>query len=167
MKACSISDVGIIKGISGYLGINVIESAFTGDYETRLTEKARKALACTEKYDFVILHINGADTCSHDRDFAKKVRFLERVDREVFSRVTATRHMKIAVICDHITSSRTGEHIFGSVPFLLYCNGSNGIGRFDEISCRNGFVTESPMRNILQAGAEQKPHTHTPYPSAG
>ncbi|MEM7819456.1 MAG: hypothetical protein QXD48_01365 [Candidatus Aenigmatarchaeota archaeon] len=150
-NACSISGVGIIKGISKYIGINIIKPKINEDYERNLRLRLNIALKCLKKYDFVLLHINGADICSHNKDFRKKVKFLESVDRNIFSELKKMENINIVVICDHATSSKTGEHIFGSVPFLLHTtkNKKNNIKKFDENNCKNGFKTKNPMKKIL------------------
>ena len=151
MRACSISGVNIIRGVSTYLGIDVIKTLLT-QIEDDLASRVRKAASALDKYDFVILHINGADTCGHDKNFAAKVRYIEKIDREVFSHITKLRHINIAVISDHITDSRTGEHVFGPVPFMIYSaedeNGENHVS-FDGKSCMKGFIADNPMKKFL------------------
>ena len=147
MKAASISGVNIIRGTSRYLGINVIDAPLS-QLENDLPARAKKAIDALERYDFVILHINGADTYAHNKDLRGKVGYIEKIDKEVFSQVIKIRHINIGVICDHITDSRSGEHVFGPVPFLLYvCNEENESRGFDE-SCRD-FVADNPMKKIL------------------
>ena len=150
MKACSISGVNIIRGTSMYLGIDVIDVPFS-QMENDLEFRAAKAVDALEKYNFVVLHINGADTYAHDRNFNGKVKYIEKIDREVFSRIIKIRHINIAVISDHITNSKTGEHVFGHVPFLVYSpdEDSGDQHQFDEKSCERSFVTDNPMKKIL------------------
>ncbi|MBI4174323.1 MAG: hypothetical protein HY517_01655, partial [Candidatus Aenigmarchaeota archaeon] len=149
LSACSISGVNIIRGTSKYLGIDVVDAPLT-QLEDDLPSRARKAVDALERYDFVILHINGCDTNAHNRDFGGKVRFIEKIDREVFSQLLKLRHINIGVISDHITDSASGEHVFGPVPFMLYAadeeNESEG---FDEKVCAKGFMTDSPMKKIM------------------
>ena len=149
LAACSISGVNIIRGTSKYLGIDVIDAPLT-QLENDLASRTKKAVDALEKYDFVILHINGCDTNAHNRDFSGKVRFIEKIDREVFSHLLKLRHINIGVISDHITDSRSGEHVFGPVPFLLYsADEENESEGFDEKTCANGFVTDNPMKKIM------------------
>ena len=149
MKACSISGVNIIRGTSKYLGIDILPAPLS-QLENDLQLRAKKAVDALERYDFVMLHINGADTKAHDKDFHGKVKYIEKIDSDVFSQVVKLRHINIAVISDHITDSRTGNHVFGPVPFLIYASeeDSDG-GKFDEKSCSNSFVADNPMKKIL------------------
>lgn len=148
MKACSISGVNIIRGTSKYLGIDVIPMPLT-QLENDLPARAKKAVDALEEYDFVILHINGADTFAHNRDFSGKVKFIEKIDKEVFSHIVKLRHINIAIISDHITDSKKGEHVFGPVPFLIYASDEDVEGgQFDEF-CTRSFVADNPMKKIL------------------
>ena len=152
VKACSISGVNIIHGISRYLGISIINMPLN-QLENDLHLRARKAIEALDRYNFVILHINGADTYAHDKNFAAKVKFLEKVDAEVFSQITKIRSINIAVISDHVTNSKIGEHVFGNVPFLIY-RPEEDIEeecRFDEKSCKGSFIADNPMKKILYA----------------
>ncbi|MBS3051373.1 MAG: hypothetical protein J4400_04445 [Candidatus Aenigmarchaeota archaeon] len=156
MKACSISGVNIVRGTSEYLGIDIINTPLS-QLEDDLLSRARKAADALEKYDFVILHINGADTNAHNRDFSGKVKYIEKIDREVFSQVVRLRHINIAVISDHITDSSTGNHVFGPVPFLIYAADEDADGgRFDEKSCRGSFVADNPMKKMLSVNFSYK-----------
>ncbi|MFA4820127.1 MAG: hypothetical protein WC613_04175 [Candidatus Aenigmatarchaeota archaeon] len=150
VKACSISGVNIIRGTSRYLGISIIDMPLS-QLENDLHLRARKAIDALDRYNFVILHINGADTYAHDKNFAAKVKFLEKVDAEVFSHITKLRSINIAVISDHITNSKTGEHIFGPVPFLIYSpeEDTEEEYKFDEKNCQGSFVSDNPMKKIL------------------
>ena len=148
MKACSISGVNIIRGTSRYLGIDILTAPLS-QLENDLHVRAKKAVDALERYDFVILHINGADTKAHDRDFHGKVKYIEKIDSDVFSQVVKLRHINIAVISDHITDSRTGNHVFGPVPFLIYASEEDADGgKFDEF-CVNSFAADNPMKKIL------------------
>ncbi len=148
LKACSISSVGIIKGISKYLGLDIFYYN-ENELETNIEEKTLKAIEALKKYDFVLLHINGADTYSHEKKYKEKVKYIEKIDSELFSYLYELKNIIIAVIGDHETSSKTGEHKFGIVPFLLY-SPDNIIERKTNFSEDNkDFITENPMGKIM------------------
>lgn len=151
ISACSISGLGIIRGVSRYVGIDVVNPNLNEDIEKSLTDRVNQAIRCLKGYDLIILHINGADTCAHNKQFGKKVKFLEMVDKQVFSRLVKLNSMNVAVICDHITSSKTGEHIFGPVPFLIKTvqHKNNHIARLNEYNCKRGFGDTQPMQKII------------------
>lgn len=152
LRACSVSGVGIIKGISKYLGIEIIEvSGATGHLNTNLLSKLNAALLASKKYDFVILHINGCDEAGHDKNFAEKKNFIEKIDRIVFSRLTK-KDLNLAISSDHQTSVITGSHQFGSVPFIIFSPDkklSNGIAKFSEKACEKGYFSKNFMKTVL------------------
>ena len=151
MNGCAISGMSVVVGVSRYLGLDILESQ-PAELETDLFLRARKALDALDSHDLVLLHINGLDVFSHDRDFPGKVKYLEKIDAEVFSQIVKLRNVNIAVICDHITCSSTGEHEFGPVPLLIYDSQeeedmqSRG---FDEKTCQHSFLADNPMKKIM------------------
>jgi 2,3-bisphosphoglycerate-independent phosphoglycerate mutase len=149
--ACSVSGIGIIKGISRYLGIKVATPNLSENYEKDLKSRIKLAEKMLKKYNFVMLHINGADIFGHDRDFKKKVAFLKKADNEIFSAINKLKDINIIVAVDHITSSKAGAHIFGKTPVLIY-NGrrKNNINKFDETTCKKGFRTANPMKMVIK-----------------
>ena len=147
----------VIKGIARALEMDVIEiSGATGDLKTNLSEKVLRALDALKKYDFVILHILGADVASHDKHQAQKRLFIEKIDREVFRRIIEYVDFDknlIAVTSDHVTSVKTGEHKSGFVPFTIYTRGikPNEVMKYDERSCKIGPVihVEDYMEEVI------------------
>jgi 2,3-bisphosphoglycerate-independent phosphoglycerate mutase len=139
----------VIKGIARAMDIHVEEvPGATADLKTDLKAKVLKALDLLNTYDFVVLHILGCDITSHDKNPKLGSMFIEKIDREVFKRILEYTNFEktLLVVCsDHPTSSKTGEHIQGFIPFLFYTSGieSNKIDKLDEKSCRQG-----PLINI-------------------
>jgi 2,3-bisphosphoglycerate-independent phosphoglycerate mutase len=116
--------------------------------KTDLKAKVLKALELLNSYDFVVLHILGCDITSHDKNPKLGSLFIDKIDREVFKRILEYTNFEktLLVVCsDHPTSSKTGEHIQGFMPFLFYTSGveSNKIEKLDEKSCKQG-----PLINI-------------------
>jgi 2,3-bisphosphoglycerate-independent phosphoglycerate mutase len=139
----------VIKGIARAMDIHVEEvPGATADLKTDLKAKVLKALEMLNSYDFVVLHILGCDITSHDKNPKLGSMFIEKIDREVFKRILEYTNFEktLLVVCsDHPTSSKTGEHIQGFIPFLFYTSGieSNNIEKLDEKSCKQG-----PLINI-------------------
>ena len=139
----------VIKGIARAMDIHVEDvPGATADLKTDLKAKVLKALDLLNSYDFVVLHILGCDITSHDKNPKLGSMFIEKIDREVFKRILEYTNFEktLLVVCsDHPTSSKTGEHIQGFIPFLFYTSGieSNKIEKLDEKSCRQG-----PLINI-------------------
>jgi len=76
------------------------------------------------------------------------------VDREVFGKILEYvdfGKVLLVVTPDHITSSKTGEHTAGFIPFMIYTKGiePNHIQKFDEKSCKQGPVIY-PMEEFME-----------------
>ncbi len=148
----------VIKGIARAMEMHVEKiPGATADLKTDFRSKTLKALDLLNKYNFVILHILGTDICSHDRNPRLGALFLEKLDREVFRRILEYGNFDkiLLVVCsDHPTSSKTGEHISGFMPFLFYTNGikANEVEKLDEESCKQGPVIniEDFMEEVLK-----------------
>jgi 2,3-bisphosphoglycerate-independent phosphoglycerate mutase len=152
MSACCIAASNVVNGIARYIGMKVIAvKGATGKTDTDLGAKMATAIEALKRYDFVLLHIKGTDTAAHDKNPKLKRTFLERIDRDICTWLLHLRNIDIAVATDHATSSKSGEHIFGPVPFMLYSpHGLSGrIGRFDERGCLTGFTVHNPMERLL------------------
>jgi len=149
LNGACIAASPVIKGIARAMQIHVEEvPGATADLKTDLKAKVLKALELLNTYDFVILHILGCDITSHDKNPKLGSMFIEKIDREVFKRILEYTNFEktLLVVCsDHPTSSKTGEHTQGFIPFFFYTNGieSNKIEKLDEKSCRQG-----PLINI-------------------
>jgi len=146
--AC-IGATPIIKGVCRSMEMEVPDiSGALGDHKTNLGEKTLKALDLLNKKNFVILHIKSCDVFAHDKKPSMKRLFIEKVDREVFRRILEYADFEkimIVVTSDHPTSSKTGEHLEGFMPFTIYTKGieANKVEKFDEETCKLG-----PLVNI-------------------
>ena len=152
LRACCVTGVTVIKGISRYLGIDVIDvKGANGHVNTNLRNKVEAVLRAIKRYDFVLLHINGADEAAHDRNPTLKKKFIERVDREVFGRLI-DKNVSMVVTCDHVTNSKTGNHELGEVPFLIYSPRKTyrGVENFCEVACRRGIATRNLFKLMLR-----------------
>lgn len=148
ITAGAVGNDTIFNGMTAYLGMEVVTTRETGEIEDNLEEKLNEAKMLLQRKEMVFLHIKGPDTFSHDKDLEGKATFLEEVDAAVFGQLP--EDTAVAIISDHATSCVTGDHTFATVPFLVF-NGkaSNGLPRFDEVTCQQGFREDNPMEKIL------------------
>jgi 2,3-bisphosphoglycerate-independent phosphoglycerate mutase len=158
LRGACVAASPVIKGIARAFEMDVFDvSGTTGDLKTDMKAKLLKALEVLNNYDFVILHILGCDVASHDKKPNLKRLFIERIDREVFAKVMEYVNFDntlLVVTSDHPTSSKTGEHVPGFLPFVLYTKGieSNHIQKLDEENCKQGPVIniEEFMEEVLK-----------------
>lgn len=86
----------------------------TADIDTDLHEKTENALELIRSYDFVMLHINGTDECSHRKDKQQKLSFIKKIDKQVISYILKNNTAaELIITADHETSHITGQHIKG------------------------------------------------------
>ena len=88
-----------------------------------------KAAAAIDKFskgkDFVYIHLEGPDECSHQGDLEGKLTCLSRIDKIVVNNVHkylegCGEDYKILVVPDHRTPVSLRTHSSEPVPFVLY-----------------------------------------------
>lgn len=113
----------IVKGIAKAMDMYCpdIKNA-TAEVDTDLKEKAKKTLELSLKYDFTMLHINGADEASHRKDEKQKHEFIKKIDNEVVSYLIKSLPQQTALIVtsDHATDVKTGEHKNEPVDYFIF-----------------------------------------------
>ena len=81
--ACVAGDRTIL-GLATWLGAETHTAPeMTANLDTDLEAKFSAAASALKRNDVVILHLKGADIAAHDQRPDLKVRYLERVDREL------------------------------------------------------------------------------------
>ncbi|NLL38855.1 MAG: cofactor-independent phosphoglycerate mutase [Clostridiales bacterium] len=127
LKGAIISAVPLCKGIGTLMGMKVIEvDGATGVLQTNYEGKAEAAVkALLDGFDFVAVHIEAPDECSHDRDLEGKIKAIENIDSRVIAPVLKALEEKqmdfrMLILSDHRTLSTTGAHDGDPVPFILY-----------------------------------------------
>lgn len=108
--------VGIAKAMNMFLP--VLNNA-TAEVDTDLVEKSRKTLELSKEYDFVLLHINGADESAHRKNEEEKLNFINKVDSEVIGYLMKNidTNTSLIVTSDHGTSAKSGNHVNGEVEY--------------------------------------------------
>ncbi len=127
LRGSVISAVDLIRGIGRCAGLDIIDvEGATGTIETDFSGKAKAAVdTLLSGKDFVYLHIEAPDECSHQGDISKKIRALELIDREVVGHIKGAmdksgEDYRLMVIPDHPTPISIRTHSSDPVPFLIY-----------------------------------------------
>lgn len=122
-----ISAVDLIKGIALFAGLEVLK--VDGINGTKHTNFSGKAEAAIEAYrngkNFIYMHIEGTDECSHQGDLTGKIKCAEDIDSKVVKPIyeylrDSGDDFKILVIPDHRTPLAIRTHSSDPVPFLIY-----------------------------------------------
>jgi len=122
-----ISAVDLIRGIGKCAGLDIVgvEGA-TGTIETDFSGKAKAAVdTLLSGKDFVYLHIEAPDECSHQGNVFEKIRAMELIDREVVEYIKSAMNKsgedyRLMILPDHPTPVSIRTHSSDPVPFLIY-----------------------------------------------
>lgn len=144
LRGAVISAVDLIKGIGLFAGMSVIEvEGATGNIDTNYSGKVEAALAALKgEFDFVYLHIEAPDECSHRFEADNKIKAIEIIDQKVVkvAREELDRSSKdysILLVTDHATPLSLGTHTREPVPFAIFRSSSynsNPESSFDEVA---------------------------------
>ena len=122
-KAAAVCSTEIVVGIAKAMDMHIAKlNNATADIDTDLFEKAQKTIELMEEYDFVLLHINGADESAHRMNKEEKISFINKIDKVVIKYLLEQilTDAKLIITSDHGTSFCTGEHINDNVICFIY-----------------------------------------------
>ena len=142
MKLAVISGTTLIKGIGKILGGELIEiEGVTGSKDTNIKGKVEGAIKSLNDYDFVLLHFKASDEYGHDGDFEGKMKFIEKIDREL----KAILELDFSKVClvltaDHSTPVAVREHTADPVPVAIVYEGVrvDDVKKFSEFEAYKG-----------------------------
>ncbi|MEG2852428.1 MAG: hypothetical protein RR879_06200 [Hydrogenoanaerobacterium sp.] len=123
IKGAAVCATEVMRGIAVNMGLHLVTPmGANAESDTNLTAKAEAALGLLNDYEFVLVHINGADELSHRRDAQGKAAFLKRVDDELLELLLkkAPKGTAFLVCSDHSSLCKTGAHGGEAQPFVLY-----------------------------------------------
>jgi 2,3-bisphosphoglycerate-independent phosphoglycerate mutase len=138
-----ISAVDLIKGIGICAGLKSVDvKNATGNINTNFRGKADAAVRELKNgQDFVYIHIEAPDECSHQGSIEKKVRSIEIIDEKVIGTVKEAldkqkEDYRMLILPDHRTPIKLRTHTSEPVPFLIYDSTNitdNPSSSYDEI----------------------------------
>lgn len=127
IKGTAISAVDLIKGIALCAGLDSVDvEGATGTIHTNFRGKADAAISEFKKgKDFVYLHLEAPDECSHQGDPEGKVKSLELIDEQVLKPIleylySCGEAFRVLILPDHRTPLSIRTHSSDPVPFVLY-----------------------------------------------
>ena len=125
-RGAVISAVPLCHGIGALIGLDRIEvPGANGEKDTNYAGKADYAVKALreEGYDFVGVHVEAPDECTHNGDLAGKLESIETLDELVIGRIAAGmagEDYRMLILSDHKTLTDSRGHAHGYVPFILY-----------------------------------------------
>jgi 2,3-bisphosphoglycerate-independent phosphoglycerate mutase len=147
LPGTAISAVDLIKGIGKCAGLKTpsIEGA-TGTLDTNYSGKAAAAISALQNEDeFVFIHIEAPDECSHRGEAENKIKSIELIDKYIVGPEyeylqNGGSPYAMAILPDHLTPVKTRTHSAEPVPFLIYDSEKkqlSGIDNFNEQSVKD------------------------------
>ena len=126
-KGTIVSAVPLFRGIARLIGLKtVLVNGATGLLDTNYAGKVQAALDALESGDdFVTIHIEAPDECSHDGDLPGKLKSIENLDSLVIKPLLTALDGKgvqyrLAFISDHKTLLSNRAHDGDPVPCLFF-----------------------------------------------
>ncbi len=145
LSAAMTSGVGLLHGLAQMAGMEKLDIAgVTDGLDNDYAAQAAGALEALGGHDLVVIHIEAPDEAAHDGSIDDKVEALQRVDREMVSRLRSWREddLRVLIMPDHPTPIKVQTHTADPVPFLLWGKGvaANGARRFTEAEAKRTGV---------------------------
>jgi len=148
LNAAITSAVDVVPGLARMMGMGVLDIPGVKDgLDNDYVAQAVGALTALKEYDLVVIHIEATDEAAHAGSIDDKIEAIQRVDREVLSRIRSWRpdNLRMLIMPDHPTPIKTQTHSDEPVPFMLWGPGftANGAKRFTESEAKStGFFIE-------------------------
>ncbi len=127
LKGATISAVDLIKGIGICAGLESIDvPGATGTLTSNFEGKAAAAIeAFKAGNDFIYLHMEAPDECSHQGELEGKIQSLEIIDKKVVAPViewleNSGEDYRVLLVPDHPTPIRIRTHASAPVPYVIF-----------------------------------------------
>ena len=145
LDAAMTSGVDLLRGLAQMAGMEVLDiPGVTDGLDNDCTAQAAGALEALDKHDLVVIHVEAPDEAAHAGSIDDKIEAIQRVDREVVSRICSwsSDALRVLIMPDHPTPIEIRTHSDEPVPFVLWGSGfmPNGAKRFTEEEAKNTGV---------------------------
>jgi len=155
MSAACVAGVGMIKGICGVCGLDVIDlpPECTGGLDTDMIKKADIALKTLKDHDYVLMNIKASDVSGHDGIAEQKCSVISRLDEMAgYIKKNMPKDLVIVFTADHCTPIEVGDHTGDPVPVTIYAEGivKDNVKHFNELDCSKGRIGRIRGHNLLQ-----------------
>jgi len=151
LKAACIAGGGLYKGIARFVGMDLINvKGATGTPSTNPKAKFKEAKKAFKKYDFIFLHIKGADSLGEDGNYEGKRKFIEKLDRDL-AELKGLKSVIIVVTADHSTPCSLKAHSGDPVPILMHGPGVrvDDVKEFGERACAKGGLQRIKGKELI------------------
>jgi 2,3-bisphosphoglycerate-independent phosphoglycerate mutase len=155
LRATLTSGVDLLHGLAQMaridsLNIPGVTDLLDNDYAAQTTG----ALKALQDHDLAVIHIEATDEAGHAAAIEEKIEAINRIDREVLSRLRSWQGdgLRVLIMPDHPTPIKTQTHSPEPVPFLLWGVGftANGASRFSEAEAARTGLFIDPGYNMMK-----------------
>ncbi len=154
-----ISAVDVILGVGRLGNMEVVRpQGATGFIDTNYENKAKAGVELLKRNDFIYIHIEAADECSHLGDLKNKIRVIEDCDRRLI-RVFLDEYeksikepLRILILPDHPVPIKLRKHTRDPVPFMISGDEivpDKNIQKYNEKTCRKGKYKDLKGRELM------------------
>lgn len=151
--AAVVAGEDTVLGVGRLSGYDVYtEESFTGNMDTNVQQKAKKALEMIENHDLVYVHLKVTDVKGHDNKPFEKAKGIELYDELVGILMENRPENTIIALCaDHSTPCEKGEHSGEPVPIVISGPGirRDAVEKYDEVSCASGAINRIKGREFV------------------
>ena len=126
-----VSAVPLCHGIARLTGLDVIMvDGATGEVDTNYEGKVEASLNALKTRDFVAVHLEGPDECTHCGDLKGKMQAIEWLDSRVVKPLcdalaSAGEDFRMLILSDHKTLTSNRQHDGDPVPYIIYDSRKN------------------------------------------
>ncbi|MCC2672683.1 MAG: 2,3-bisphosphoglycerate-independent phosphoglycerate mutase [Armatimonadetes bacterium] len=122
VKSACIVEVGLVKGLGNYLGMDVIDvEGSTAGLDTDTEAMGNAVIAALKDHDFILCNVKGPDIAGHDRNAQGKVAIIEKIDTMIQQILDAVDGKLILMFSgDHSTPVTYGDHTGEPCPVLFW-----------------------------------------------
>ena len=121
-----VSAVPLCHGIAKLTGLDVIlVDGATGEVDTNYEGKVAASLSALKTHDFVGVHLEGPDECTHCGDLKGKLQAIEWLDSRVVKPLcealsNSGEDFRMLILSDHKTLTSNRQHDGDPVPYIIY-----------------------------------------------
>jgi len=154
LDAAMTSAVDLLHGLAKMAKMDNLDiPGVTDGLDNNYAGQAIGALNALDDHDLAVIHIEAPDEMGHAGAIDDKVEAIQRIDREVVSRLRLWRGapLRVLIMPDHPTPIQTQTHSPDPVPFLLWGTGftANGAKRLTESEAESTGLFIDPGYNIM------------------
>ena len=154
IDAALTSAVDLLLGLAIMIGMKTLSlPGVTDGLDNDYAAQAEGALEALKERDMVVIHVEAPDEAGHAGSVDDKVQAIQRVDKEMVSRIRSwdKDDIRVLIAPDHPTPIEVQTHTEEPVPFMLWGPGflANGAKRFTEAEAKSTGVLVEKGYNIM------------------